>query len=53
MKNKTILELFMIKIALPINFSSLNTERKNGVILTLKVDSLTELEFDTGFQVGN
>ena len=27
------------------------TERRNGVILTQKVESLAELKFDTGFQV--
>ena len=31
--------------------SSLNTERKNGVILTKKVESLAEVKFDPGFRV--
>ena len=29
----------------------LYTERKNGVILTLKVESLAEIKFDPGFRV--
>ena len=33
------------------DFISKITERKNGIILTYKVESLVELKFDPGFRV--